>query len=320
MNMPVQLAHDNMNLPVDLRYPGDTARIDRAERRRGPSPPRVTEADILREQKTHGYPGKMCKSAAKNVPTTVLSLWQPLASFLAHGIQRVEGRGWNTAFRGKLWIHAGSKPVDKEDIERWESIYRDVFAADGMDAKMPEHYPTSALVGLVEVVDVVSADEFSSWSSLPVGVRKEGRAHGSGYLFLVEKHQRLAIPLKHTGQHKLWRLDQKFAANAFRGLLESELTPAVRFSQYQELAKSKQGSSSASEGVRSTSRKEADELADAIDSDLEDHVDRHLLEVALQQSLAESLRNAPAAAEASASSPQGQGSRQERRRGRWRKG
>lgn len=34
------------------------------------------------------------------VPTTVLSLWQPLASLLAYGLQRVEGRTWSTKFRG----------------------------------------------------------------------------------------------------------------------------------------------------------------------------------------------------------------------------
>lgn len=36
-----------------------------------------------------------------------LSMHQPWASLLVYGIKRVEGRGWNTDFRGRLWIHAG---------------------------------------------------------------------------------------------------------------------------------------------------------------------------------------------------------------------
>lgn len=38
-----------------------------------------------------------------------LTMHQPWASLLVHGIKRVEGRGWNTDFRGRLWIHAGRR-------------------------------------------------------------------------------------------------------------------------------------------------------------------------------------------------------------------
>ena len=38
-----------------------------------------------------------------------LTMHQPWASLLVHGIKRVEGRGWNTDFRGRLWIHAGKR-------------------------------------------------------------------------------------------------------------------------------------------------------------------------------------------------------------------
>ena len=39
---------------------------------------------------------------------TCLTMHQPWASLLVYGIKRAEGRGWNTDFRGRLWIHAGS--------------------------------------------------------------------------------------------------------------------------------------------------------------------------------------------------------------------
>ncbi|CAE8588004.1 unnamed protein product, partial [Polarella glacialis] len=126
--------------------------------------------------------------------------------------------------------------VEKEDIERWEQTYKDVFAKDGITVKMPEFYPTSALVGLVEVVDAVSAEDFvGRFASLPKGVRHEGRFHGSGFFFLIEQHRQLAMPLKMSGQHKFWRLDNKTAANAFRGLLDVEPQgPVVSFLEYRD--------------------------------------------------------------------------------------
>lgn len=192
-----------------------------------PQPPRLTEQQLKRERQS---------ARCGDVPTTVLSLWQPLASFLAHGIQRVEGRGWSTEFRGPLWIHAGSKQVSAEDIARWEGLYRDFHAKDGnADVVLPSSYPTSALVGLVEVVDVVAADDFRSWRTLPPGLRREGRYHGSGSLFLIEGHKRLPLPIKMSGQHKFWRLDRQMAARGLTGLEPSAQTP-VHFAPHRELA------------------------------------------------------------------------------------
>ena len=39
---------------------------------------------------------------------TCSTMHQPWASLLVYGIKRAEGRGWNTDFRGRLWIHAGT--------------------------------------------------------------------------------------------------------------------------------------------------------------------------------------------------------------------
>lgn len=271
-------------------------------------PPRVTEGEIRRLQRQRLAAG--AKGAAAEVPTTVLSLWQPLASFLAHGIQRVEGRGWSTEFRGPLWIHAGSKQVTSEDISHWEGIYRDVHVGDGnRDLKMPQSYPTSALVGLVELVDVVSNEDFNSW---PVprelrGLRLEGRSHGRGSLFLVEGHQRLVVPLKMSGQHKLWRLDHKTAATAFRGLLPNEQIPAIRFLPIRDLARAG-GTREDTDGEDGDSFREAAE--------------EFMLEAALAASLADSIlpvgeNPSPAAASEKEGASLG-GNASPERRSRWR--
>ncbi|CAK0882194.1 unnamed protein product [Prorocentrum cordatum] len=245
---------------------------------RRPSPPRVTEAEVRRERRLRGAGG----AAAEGVPTTVLSLHQPLASFLAHGLQRIEGRGWTTEFRGPLWIHAGSRQPAPEDIARWEALYRDAFAVDGHEVHMPQQYPTSALVGLVEVVDVLSAEELAAWR-LPRGVRREARSHGSGFLFLVEQHRRLVVPLKMSGQHKLWRLDKRTAAGALRGLVPAELEPPLRFDVLRALG-------------RGAPAEESDSGPDESGRHESDSEDEAVLAAALQLSLGD---RAPAATAAS---------------------
>jgi len=55
-----------------------------------------------------------------------LSVHEPQASLLCYGIKRFEGRGWNTHYRGRLWIHSTAKKPAAATIqvsERRESAY-----------------------------------------------------------------------------------------------------------------------------------------------------------------------------------------------------
>lgn len=78
-----------------------------------------------------------------------LTMHQPWASLLVLGIKRVEGRTWSTDHRGPLWIHAAAKVPEREEIERVEAWYRQVYAIGGFEGELrfPEHYPTSTLLG-----------------------------------------------------------------------------------------------------------------------------------------------------------------------------
>ena len=40
-----------------------------------------------------------------------LSIRQPFASLICRGIKTIENRSWDTAYRGKLLIHASGKPL-----------------------------------------------------------------------------------------------------------------------------------------------------------------------------------------------------------------
>lgn len=49
-----------------------------------------------------------------------LSLKQPWATLLVHGVKRIEVRRWPTHFRGRLLIHAAQRPDDRP--EAWRHV------------------------------------------------------------------------------------------------------------------------------------------------------------------------------------------------------
>ncbi len=62
-------------------------------------------------------PGKSNNSSSTDTGYTALSLHQPWASLLVHGIKRIEGRAWPCDHRGQLWIHSTSQRPTPEDIQ-----------------------------------------------------------------------------------------------------------------------------------------------------------------------------------------------------------
>lgn len=84
-----------------------------------------------------------------------LSIKQPWASLIAHGIKDIENRTWKTKFRGRIYIHAsgqfvkgGFEVMSREMIdiackcETWKPLYL-------------SDLPTSAIIGEVDIIDCV---------------------------------------------------------------------------------------------------------------------------------------------------------------------
>lgn len=84
-----------------------------------------------------------------------LSIKQPLASLIAHGIKDIENRTWKTNFRGRIYIHAsglyakgGFSLINSDQrvlanmYESWKPLYLDDL-------------PTSAIIGEVDIIDCV---------------------------------------------------------------------------------------------------------------------------------------------------------------------
>jgi hypothetical protein len=86
-----------------------------------------------------------------------LSVRQPYAYLLVTGIKTCENRSWTTHHRGTLVIHAGAKPMTKEDWEWLDDIHKELGEPppDRNDFLLR----TGGIVGAVYLADVVTAPD-----------------------------------------------------------------------------------------------------------------------------------------------------------------
>ncbi|KNA10170.1 hypothetical protein SOVF_146860, partial [Spinacia oleracea] len=156
-----------------------------------------------------------------------LTMHQPWASLLVHGIKRIEGRSWPAPIRGRLWIHAASKVPDVATVKAMEDFYREIYAVDGVtDLKFPEHYPVSRLIGCVEIAGCLRGEELTCWKEVSEGVRLEALTN---FCWLCEQPQKLSEPLKMRGDQGVYILERKIMEAAVIGLLPVESSCSIKF-------------------------------------------------------------------------------------------
>uniref|UniRef100_A0A5B7BSP0 ASCH domain-containing protein n=1 Tax=Davidia involucrata TaxID=16924 RepID=A0A5B7BSP0_DAVIN len=162
-----------------------------------------------------------------NYRNPCLTMHQPWASLLVHGIKRIEGRSWPVPIRGRLWIHAASKVPDDATIKAMEDFYREIYAVNGItDLKFPKHYPVSRLIGCVEVVGCVRCEELTCWKEVPEGVRLEGL---TDFCWLCEQPHKLIVPFEMRGYQGVYNLERKIYEAAVRSLVPVESPLPVNF-------------------------------------------------------------------------------------------
>ena len=85
-----------------------------------------------------------------------LSIQQPWAWAIIHAGKDIENRTWNTHFRGTFAVHASSKLMRGAELLRRSP------------RPAPEDLVTSAIIGFVDLIDVV--EEYRSmWFEGPLG-------------------------------------------------------------------------------------------------------------------------------------------------------
>lgn len=98
-----------------------------------------------------------------------LSIKQPWASLIAHGIKNIENRTWKTNFRGRIYIHVSAKmsEVDFTTEQTSELIKSGLYIPDkGFDKKK---FEVSAIIGEVDIIDCV-INHPSIWAEKTAGV------------------------------------------------------------------------------------------------------------------------------------------------------
>lgn len=84
-----------------------------------------------------------------------ITIKQPWASLIAHGIKDIENRTWKTNFRGRILVHAGKALYRTSIFETLKleqySAFRGKIGFSGLDFLEPK----GAIIGSVEVVDCV---------------------------------------------------------------------------------------------------------------------------------------------------------------------
>lgn len=84
-----------------------------------------------------------------------LTIKQPWASLIAHGLKNIENRTWKTNYRGRILIHAAATPVK----EGWDALNEmqlaKVYAYKDKLYGGNEELPCGAILGSVEIVDCV---------------------------------------------------------------------------------------------------------------------------------------------------------------------
>ncbi|KAF8678516.1 hypothetical protein HU200_046270 [Digitaria exilis] len=163
-----------------------------------------------------GYNGNPC-----------LTMHQPWASLLVHGIKRVEGRSWPSPITGRLWIHAASKVPDPDTIKAMEDFYREIYAVDGItEITFPDHYPVSRLLGCVQVVGCLRSQELVCWEDVPESVRLEAL---TDFCWLCENPQKLVVPFEMRGYQGVYNLERRIYDGAVRGLTPVQGPLPVKF-------------------------------------------------------------------------------------------
>ncbi|EFC40754.1 hypothetical protein NAEGRDRAFT_80899 [Naegleria gruberi] len=138
-----------------------------------------------------------------------MSMHQPWASLLVHGIKIHEGRAWPTDHRGRLWIASTAEEPTPEGIEELESYYKNDF---DRTQGYPKHYPTSVILGCVDVIDCLSYEEYCDKFS------PEEQESESDYVFICANPRRLFLPYPISGKPKIYKLSKEQLSNCQLGL------------------------------------------------------------------------------------------------------
>lgn len=147
-----------------------------------------------------------------------LSLWQPWASAMAHGLKCNETRGWSTRYRGPLAIHA-AKRWTRAELDFLADVPAE-FTCDGMS----DIYllPLGKIVGVCELWDCIGTDDALN-DGLTAREEFWGNYGVGRFAWLTRNMVRLPEPIPYCGAQGLFEITGHAEA-----LLKSQIGSAAQ--------------------------------------------------------------------------------------------
>jgi ASCH domain len=82
-----------------------------------------------------------------------LSVQQPYAWLIVHGVKTIENRSWCPSYRGKFHVHAGLQLYGtREERDRLRALIRQRF---GVEVPSDDELERGGIVGAASLIDVV---------------------------------------------------------------------------------------------------------------------------------------------------------------------
>lgn len=139
---------------------------------------------------------------APGTPIKALTLHQPWASLMAWGVKTIETRGWPTAYRGPLAIHAAKTIPNYARATVLDSpILSHALRFHGVDLVTWAGLPLGAVVAIVDLIDCRCINETSRG---PGPERPFGNFAPGRFAWLTRNPRLLAPPIPARGHQRLW--------------------------------------------------------------------------------------------------------------------
>ena len=129
----------------------------------------------------------------------VLSLTEPYATLIKNGIKTIETRSWKTNYRGKLYIHASSTRIPKENRNNKELM----TLVDLNNLNYGNIVCSCELVDCIEMTDeFIENIKNNMKNEYITGIYAKGR-----YAWILKNIKVLDRPIKAKGHLGMWNFD-----------------------------------------------------------------------------------------------------------------
>ncbi len=139
-----------------------------------------------------------------------VSLWQPWASAMEHGLKRNETRSWPIAYRGDLIVCSAKRRINEIGLDTVEAMMGTelVRPEDRSIKESLDRLPYGTALCVVEVCGCVESEKFASYRSSELSKRERlfGDYSIGRFVWMTRNCRRLNSPVPVVGRQGLFEI------------------------------------------------------------------------------------------------------------------